>query len=120
MIKPQWWLERAAVRKLELAAAVDQLRERLPSYPGVRGALVFGSFARDDVGPESDLDLVVVRETELPPLRRDDDIRRTLDLDVPYDLVTVTLEQYERLSRERSFFAQARREGIWIDATRAR
>lgn len=116
--RPQWWIERAAVRRSALDAAVVRLRARLGQYAGVRGALVFGSYARGEVGPDSDLDLIVVRDTDLPQMQRDDDLRASLDLGVPYDLVTLTPEQYERLPRERSFYEQAVREGLWIDAAR--
>lgn len=117
--KPQWWLERARARRSQLDAAVVRLRERIGAYEGVRGVLVFGSYARGEVGPQSDLDLIVVRDTPLPQTRRDDDLRGSLRLGVPYDLITVTPEQYERLPRTRSFYAQAVREGLWIDAARA-
>lgn len=116
--RPQWWIERAAERRRQLDAAVVRLRAQLGRYTGVRGALVFGSYSRGEVGPESDLDLIVVRDTDLPQMQRDDDIRASLDLGVPYDLVTLTPEQYERLPRERSFYEQAVREGVWIDAAR--
>jgi predicted nucleotidyltransferase len=80
--RPQWWIERARTRQDALDAAVVRLRSRLGLYPGVRGALVFGSYARGKVGPESDLDLIVVRDTDLPQLYRDDDIRASLYLGV--------------------------------------
>ncbi len=118
--KPAWWCERAAVRRAALDRAVASLRLSLGQFAGVRGALVFGSYARGDVGPESDLDLVIVRESALPRAERDDDIRRALTLDVPYDLVTLTPDEFERYSRERSFFRQARADGMWIDATGSR
>lgn len=117
---PQWWVDRAAARRVKLDAAVRKLQARLGRFHGVRGALVFGSYARGDVGPESDLDIIVVRETELPQRERDDDLRGALGLGVPYDLITLTPEQYERLPRERGFYEQAVREGLWIDAARPR
>ena len=40
-----------------------------------------------------------------------------LELGVPCDLIVYEPEEFERLSIERAFVAQARREGIWIDAT---
>jgi predicted nucleotidyltransferase len=102
----------------ELDLGVERLRSALPAFSGVRGALVFGSYARHDVGPDSDLDVIVVRETDLPRFRRDDDIRGALRLGVPYDLITLTPEQFARLPKEVEFYAQAVREGIWIDAAR--
>lgn len=114
--RPHWWHERAEVRRRVLDAAVERLRASLCGFAGVRGALVFGSYARGEVGPQSDLDIIVVRATDAAQNERDDDIRAALRLGVPYDLVTLTPEQFERLPRERGFYAQAVREGIWIDA----
>lgn len=113
---PAWWRARAKTRRERLDAAVQRLKIVLPMLAGVRGALVFGSYARDEVGPESDLDLIVVQDTTLPQTQRGDDFRAVAGLGVPYDLVVYTPEQYERLGRERPFIAQAIREGLWIDA----
>src|ERR1700722_6736634 len=115
--RPPWWHERAAARRDLLAEGVDRLRATLGSFSGVKGALVFGSYARGESGPDSDLDIILVRETELAPHRRDDDVRASLRLGVPYDLVTLTPVQFERLPRESGFYAQALREGVWLDAT---
>ena len=70
--------ERAAL----FSAAADVLRARLDS---VAGLVLFGSYARGDEGPQSDLDvLVVLRETSLRRAQRYDavapamgDLRRT-------------------------------------------
>lgn len=118
--KPKWWIAKAEARRVELDLGVGRLRDRLGSFPGVIGVLIFGSYARGDIGPESDLDLIVVRDTSLERGQRDDDIRAHLRLGVAYDLVTLTPSEYERLTRERSFYEQARREGVWIDAARPR
>ena len=116
---PKWWKDRAEARRRQLDAAVERLRDTLPAFDGVRGAFVFGSYARGECGPESDLDILLVRATDLPMLRRDDDVRAKLRLGVPYDLVTITPEQLERLPSQNGFYAQAIREGLWIDAARA-
>jgi predicted nucleotidyltransferase len=117
---PAWWSERAAARELLLDRAVARLRDYLPSVPGVRAALVFGSYARKSVGPESDLDIMLIRDTEEPPLRRADDVYADMNLGVPFDLVVYTPAEFERLRRERPFVEQAAREGLWIDAAPSR
>lgn len=113
---PPWWLERAAGRKAELDASVERLRALLPTLPSIHGALLFGSYARDTVGPDSDLDLIVIQETDEPILSRGTELRGPLfeALRVPYDLIVYSPTEYERFSRELSFVAQARDEGIWI------
>ncbi len=119
---PKWWHERAASRREELDHAVERLRTFVRETPHVVGALVFGSYARNEIGPKSDLDVMVVQEpiAGIPPFQHGDALRARLDLGVPCDLIVYTPEQFERLSRERSSVAQARREGLWIDAAASR
>lgn len=116
---PAWWHERAAARRVLLDVAVARLRASIAGNTEFVGALVFGSYATGHVGPESDLDVMVV--TTLPahgdPGARYAKIVRRLDLDVPCDLIVYELAEFERLVIERNFVAQARREGMWIDAT---
>lgn len=116
---PTWWVERAARRREELDAAVERLRAAIRSAPEIVGALVYGSYASGHVGPESDLDLMVV--TTLPVVAADPGaryvrIRKILDLRVASDMFVYAPEEFARLRDERSFFAQAWREGLWIDA----
>lgn len=52
---------------------LEELRERLAlplKSAGARRAIVFGSYARLDADAWSDLDLVIIAETELPFLDR--------------------------------------------------
>jgi predicted nucleotidyltransferase len=115
---PPWWTARAAVRRRELDAAVERLRAIVPSDDEIVGALVFGSYATGRVGPESDLDIMLV--TTLPagddPGSRYARLARRLSLGVPCDLLVYGIEEFAALVRERPFVAQARREGIWIGA----
>lgn len=46
----------------EFADPAEVLREALRDVPGVEAAFIFGSIARGDAGPESDLDLLIVGE----------------------------------------------------------
>lgn len=71
--------------RAELAALKSELRGEYP----IRDLGVFGSYARDEHGPESDLDIIVTfdRPVSLFELvRLEDELSRRLDRDV--DLVT--------------------------------
>jgi predicted nucleotidyltransferase len=115
---PPWWHKRAAERRTALNAAVHELRTRVGEIPNLVGFLVFGSYATDRIGPESDLDvLAVTRDPEPSRSERYLRIVRRLDLRVPYDLIVYSTEEYEKLSTTWPFVQQARAEGIWIDAT---
>ncbi len=73
----------------------------------------FGSYATGRIAPTSDLDLLVVRETPLRRVLREDDIRARLNVAVGYDFVVVTPEEYRDdlpgSSFGRTILAQARR-----------
>jgi predicted nucleotidyltransferase len=116
---PPWWVERAAERRRALDRAVDRVRVVVAASDDIVGALVFGSYPTGRVGPESDLDLMLV--TTLPangdPGARYARLVARLALDVPCDLLVYEPDEFARLVRERAFVAQARAEGLWIDAT---
>ncbi|MDD5544823.1 MAG: nucleotidyltransferase domain-containing protein [Acidobacteriia bacterium] len=102
-----------------LSTQLDQLRVRLePLFVKhhVLRAIVFGSFARGDVSRHSDLDLIVVQETEKRFLDRYDDLLRPVAEAVPeraVDLLIYTPQELKRLS-ERPFVARALLEGRTI------
>lgn len=60
--------------------------------------IVFGSFARRDVGPASDLDLLVVHEDRRRFLDRLDTFYRRLEPRVELDLLVYTPAEMQRLS----------------------
>jgi predicted nucleotidyltransferase len=96
---------------------VGELRARAGEIPYLVGFLVFGSYATGCVGPESDLDVfAITRDPEPSRSERYLAILRHLDFHVPYDLIVYDVAEYEELSTTWPFVAQARTEGIWIDA----
>ena len=51
-------------RREELEKELEKITERLKKDQSVRLVLLFGSLARGDVRSESDIDLLVVKETD--------------------------------------------------------
>jgi predicted nucleotidyltransferase len=95
---------------------VEYVRTRLAPvmarYPVLR-AIVFGSVARGEPSRRSDVDLIVVMETDLPFLDRHTGIRHEIctALDGPsVDLLIYTPEEMERMAGRR-FIARALAEG---------
>lgn len=74
----------------------------------------FGSYARGDWGPGSDLDLVIVVESSSTPFNRRGSDWDTSELPVPTDLLVYTLEEWRRLDRDSRFAATLRNEAVWV------
>ncbi len=78
-------------------------------------AFVFGSFGRDDWDEYSDVDLVVIKETELGFLDRIRAFQRSCNLPVSVDVLIYTPEEY-RLMKEagNAFIEMVEQEGVLI------
>ncbi len=59
--------------------------------------ILFGSWARGEQGPHSDIDLIVIQETSLPRHQRYAQIRRLFwGLGLPMDILVYTPEEFDR------------------------
>ena len=83
------------------------------SHPGSEEHLIHDALplAPGDVGPISDLDLIVVLETELSFTQRLAYLYDTLDQKVALDLLPYTQVELDELRESRPFIGQALREG---------
>src|SRR5919204_4083002 len=102
-------LRRAHRRRLE--DAVARVREVLPSLPGVRRVSLFGSYARGRADLFTDLDVLVVRDTNEGFVVRHGELYRALALPVDLDLICYTPAEFEAM-RERPFLREALREEV--------
>ena len=65
--------------------------------------LLFGSMAGNETGERSDLDLVIIKETDRRFLDRTKDVMRLLRPRVGVDILVYTPAEFESLSRDRDF-----------------
>ncbi len=65
--------------------------------------LLFGSMAGDGIGQWSDLDIVIIKETDRRFLDRTKEMMQLLRPRVGVDILVYTPIEFERLSRERAF-----------------
>ncbi len=65
--------------------------------------LLFGSLNSDETGEWSDLDLVIIKETNRRFLDRTKEVMQILQLRVGADILVYTTAEFEHLSRERAF-----------------
>lgn len=76
------------------------LRERIRAYlaeTNVQKAILFGSFARGNADFASDLDLVLIEDTDRPFVERGMAHLPLFRMGIGVDLITYTPEEYQRL-----------------------
>jgi len=84
---------------------IDELRRRLIAA-GARRIYLFGSYARGEADEDSDVDVVVIKDTPLPFFERLREVSACLDPDWPVDLLVYTPAEFERMCREGNAFAE--------------
>jgi predicted nucleotidyltransferase len=92
--------ERLALLEQELQRYLILLRQHYRP----RKILLFGSMAEGRVGEWSDLDLVIVADTDKRFLDRLKEVMLLLRPRIGVDILVYTQEEFEQLSHERPFF----------------
>jgi predicted nucleotidyltransferase len=99
-------------RRSVLEAELEQIRRALPGL-GVRRALLFGSLARQEVRGQSDLDLILIADTDEPFVERCARFYTALAPRIGLDLLVYTQTEFEAL-KDRPFFRHALRDAVVI------
>ena len=66
--------------------------------------LIFGSLASGEVKEDSDIDMIVIKSTSKPFLKRIEEVLRILKPQEAFDILVYTPEEFRRLSETRLFF----------------
>lgn len=93
-------------RRGRLEAELGRILAELPRL-GVKKAILFGSLASGHVGQTSDLDLILVMETEEPFTRRLERLYRALAPSVALDLFVYTPEEFRVMAETNPFVRAA-------------
>ena len=109
----------ASVLKWPDAGAVDAAVRRwaervVPTRPGVRRVGYFGSYARGDWGPGSDLDLIVIVERAEEPFESRALRWDVTELPVPADICVYTTAEWESPAQRGRFRETVMREAVWV------
>jgi predicted nucleotidyltransferase len=92
--------------------AIDQVVEQIVDKFKPQKIILFGSYARGDPRPESDVDLLVVMETPLKESKQSLEIRRYLDVLFGLDLIVHTPKKLkERVDMGDWFLRDVLKEG---------
>jgi predicted nucleotidyltransferase len=98
------------------AVDLETLKDRLaPHLRGARTAIVFGSVARGEADEWSDLDLVIIADTERPFLERYRDFERLYDVWRRLYLLIYTPAEFAAMRAEgRPFIEELLRDGVVV------
>jgi len=77
----------------------------------IKKALLFGSCVKGNIGKNSDIDLLIIKDTEKRFLDRIDEIIKIIDPKVAVDVIVYTPEEFEKLLKTSSFVRKIAREG---------
>ncbi len=96
--------------------AVRRWAERLAAaHPEVLQVGYFGSYARGDWGPGSDLDIVVVVRSADQSFERRAARWDATELPVPADVLVYTQDEWRRLAERGSgFYRTVMQEAVWV------
>jgi len=82
-------------KKTKVRAQIDRMVKRIVKKFDPEKIILFGSQARGDAGPDSDVDLLVVMPVEGPLVDKRLEIRGALhDIPVPIDVIVTTPEDF--------------------------
>jgi predicted nucleotidyltransferase len=93
-----------------LMAELDQVSRQLATM-GIQKAILFGSLSRGDVTIFSDIDLIIVQETDARFLDRLDPFYTQLDLGVDVDILVYTPDELADMATWNPLVRQALQEG---------
>jgi len=78
-------------------SVLEEIVERICAGFSPEKIILFGSHARNEATRHSDVDLLVVADTDLPPGQRFPAVRRLLaDYPAGFDIIVKTPEEYRR------------------------
>jgi predicted nucleotidyltransferase len=96
----------AQARRVSLERELARWLPLLIAHERPEKIILFGSYCTGQVKEWSDLDLVIVKETQAPFLDRTRQVLALLKPRVGVDVLVYTPDEFERLSRERAFVRQ--------------
>ncbi len=88
------YAKRCEARRRRLDEALQRFIAVCRGREDVRAVYVFGSLATGAVGPRSDLDLLVVRDTDVRGIERGADLAGDAAVGVSLDLIVVTPAEF--------------------------
>lgn len=90
-------LEIATDFNMVAISEIEEFGRQIGRQFGAERVILFGSYARGTVTKDSDVDLLVVADTNLPPRQRYTAVRRLVaNVPASFDIIVKTPEEYAR------------------------
>jgi predicted nucleotidyltransferase len=84
---------------------IDDIVNRIAAKFNPDKIILFGSYAAGNPNSDSDIDLLVIKDTDLPRHKRSFDIQKFLiGSMIPMDILVYTAKEFEQEKNERSSF----------------
>ncbi len=84
---------------------INEIVYRIASKFNPERIILFGSYANGTQKEDSDIDLLIIQETDLPPQKRGFEIRMSLiGSMMPFDILIYTKSEYEQEKENRFSF----------------
>jgi len=99
----------------------EEIRRMLEAFKAmeIEKVILFGSGARGDIGPCSDIDLIVVKKTDLPFINRLEEIYSVIEPVIATDILVYTPEEFDMMKSSNPFVMRACAEGRLIYENRS-
>ncbi len=95
---------KALEREKRLRQELKRYLDLIIKYEEPEKIILFGSLVTGQIHEWSDIDLVIIKRTELPFFQRLHKVRELINPRVGIDILVYTSEEFEKLSQERPFF----------------
>jgi len=99
-----------AKRALKIEAELNRILEKLKNID-VKKVILFGSAVSGNINSKSDIDLIIVKETNASFLTRIDEIYAAIEPNMAVDILVYTPEEFDALEKTNSFVSRAVKEG---------
>jgi len=90
----------------KLTAELNKIIDALKKVSSVQKVILFGSLASGSVGIKSDLDLLIVQETEKAFLSRLMELTEHIDPDLAVDILVYTPQEFAEIQKKPNRFFQ--------------
>lgn len=91
---------------MDIQSVIDQLKALHP-----QAIILFGSAARGATHANSDVDVLLIKDTNLPFTERIREVHRSLTGETPVDVIVLRPDEIQKLRQTSSFFATVFDEG---------